>query len=88
MLIGEKVNVKIAGSATVCPELVITRLAESQKVLKHGMTSIACPKSSQMVSKITELNLDFTRCGKTLPGGRLGIYPRHETNQINLGFSP
>ena len=31
---------------------------------------------------------DFTASGKTRPGGRPGIHPRHKANQISLGFSP
>jgi hypothetical protein len=27
-------------------------------------------------------------CGKTHPGGRPGIHPRHKANQISVGFSP
>ena len=32
--------------------------------------------------------MGFTGCGKTRPGGRPGIYPRHKANQISVGFSP
>ena len=30
----------------------------------------------------------FKGCGKTDPGGRPGIYPRHKLNKNDTGFSP
>jgi hypothetical protein len=46
-----------------------------------------CQGTTSVVPLETSKIAGFTGCGKTRPGGRPGIYPRHKANRIIVGFS-